>query len=420
MGSRLKQTFLEWIRYVVFRLTMVFYIIACTVIVPIVYCVYLAAMHLGADMQKFRKYIGRIWLECTKACLYIVVGHNITVVYDPKAKNNKGKGIILPNHITYLDWMYVWTALLEMQKDTIVFVSKKDIQAAFFLLPGIKMLNFVLIDRDKTKDANKLAGGAKHLIEEDNSCIVVFAEGTFIDRKTSQSAKDYVKTLKDNQEAYNNLTSAEKATAPKPKDVPPITYPGRNIILPRTVGMEIINKAAGDKLDYVMNCTLYVPTPNKEYASNYYDFRRLMSGQGSDISTLLICDYEDISQSPSGSSKKRNQFRENTAGYLYNQFEKKDKELETMKHMSRKELTEHIKTTRPRHIISKPTIHLGAVSFIMFGTFLMVFGASFLIWACCNRVFTELSNRHIFSPLFTMGEWLLQSEAPQPHTQTVG
>ncbi|OAG29234.1 lysocardiolipin and lysophospholipid acyltransferase [Nematocida displodere] len=304
-----------------FCLGLIFYVLACTVIIPLAFLGAKIIEICGFSSTPYKAAAGSVWLSFSKALVFILVGDKSCIFYDKKLKNAKGKALVISNHISYLDWMFVWNSLLALGKESIIFIAKKDV-GVFFLVLGIKLLNFILLDRNIESDKKNLSSACEHMKKLSSYALVLFPEGTFIDRKTHKRDKIYLEkelALKDQRTA-----KPEERNNHMPVET---TEHNHNVLFPRPKGFNLIVNEIG-KLDYMINCTLYLRTPNNEFPSEYFTIEKMVQGLCNDYEMVMIYEHEEITPEMTAES----------ASWLYKKFSDKDKLLSQLKGLKKHEI----------------------------------------------------------------------------------
>jgi len=307
------------IRLFWFAVSSVFYVAFFFAIIPIMYAIYRLGGVFKLDMARYRSVVGRFWLEITRAWLSVVIGQNMTVACDTRILGAKGRAIVISNHTTYMDWIYIWVALIAAKKDPIIFVAKKEVSSVPILNLGIDMLKFILLTRDKSKDSATLLKGCDYASAAENSCVVIYPEGTFIDKNTKEGADKFLQAQKDLEKQIEETEDLDEKNRLKEKLKIPsdITKSFDRVIFPKSFGLDTI-KSSIKSIEYIINCTIFVKTPENAYPSVHYSGDRLFKGMFPDMESLVVCDYEDPEADP------EREFRTDTSSYLYHTFAKKD------------------------------------------------------------------------------------------------
>ncbi|KAI5184553.1 lysocardiolipin and lysophospholipid acyltransferase [Nematocida homosporus] len=314
-----------------FFLSLVFYLVMCTTLIPLVFLYHEILTWFNFDMRKFKVHVGKLWLVITHSLIAIAVGGNAQVIYDKRiAEKKDAKSILLSNHITYLDWIFIWSALLQLKKQNIRFVAKEGIGSIFFLGMGMRMLNFILLSREMKKDAPKIKEACELLNQEKQFSLVIFPEGTFIDKGTKQ--KDF--TFLDEQ---------QKRRLEKDPNCPPslpdcVSAVHKKVIFPRVKGFKLFIDELHTHLDCIINCTLYIKSldPTK-YPAEYYTPEEICKGHRQKMPITLILDYLPFEKG----------IETNSNTWLHQNFQARDKLLQDLDNLTEAQIFNYHRTHTP-------------------------------------------------------------------------
>ncbi|KAI5180662.1 hypothetical protein NEOKW01_0946 [Nematocida sp. AWRm80] len=320
--NKVEQKIGRGVRMVYFLFIFVFYIFFCLTLIPVAYYTGRILRGLGKREDRYKRVVGSIWLNFTHSLICILVGENTYVIYNKDIVNRKGNCMILSNHSTYMDWIYLWSMLLAMKKENIMFIVKKGVGSVYFLKMGMEMLDFVTLDRNMEKDKQKLVNACDYLRRKDSFSLILFPEGTFIDKYTKQKDIEYLSINKHLREGTLPTTPKLGTPETRPKAKPSkreakerktklptrtidsldTTAPGtplteqstlttpnynydpttgnhqtkipphikkvfQNVIFPRVKGFSLLVDELNTSIDYIINCTIFIRRPDSIHSS---------------------------------------------------------------------------------------------------------------------------------------------------------
>lgn len=307
-----------------FFFAFIFYILACVVIIPSVYVVYLFLGALRIPTEKYKATVGKIWLEITESLLCILIGDNTYILYKDIAEGSEGNTLIISNHITYVDWLYLWSLLLQTGRKHISFAVKEGVGKIAPLRLGMDMLNFILLGRSMETDKPRLEKACKTLRASKNYNLVLFPEGTFICKKTQEEAKEFLDKELEKRDQLDAFTSVERAEQDIHITIPrDINTVFENVIFPRIKGCKYLLDELKDEMKYIMDCTIYLNMLDStvKYPADHFTLRNIILGRCSRMQALIICENIELDD----------KIRDDITTWMYKTFQKKDKLLGKLK-----------------------------------------------------------------------------------------
>lgn len=330
IANKVIRNFNSLARSIFFAFAILFYSTACAVCIAAVYVIYVIFVSLGFSMERYTIAFGTLWVKVTQSLLCILMGDNTTIIYKDTKEKNTEKSLVISNHSAYLDWIYIWVFHVIRGKENVSFIAKSGVSGIYFLALGIKMLNFILLSRNMEQDKNLLEKACSDLKSRKGYNLVLFPEGTFLDKNTKKRDWDFYHKEQEFKEIYDKTPENERdALGKKPKEW--MRKPFNNVIFPRTKGFGCLVTNLKNSIDWIQNFTIFYDTQGtgNKYASEELNLSNLLMGRCSLTRVLIICDpirvseNTDIIDSPERS--------------IFEIFSKKDEEIEHIKE-KRKEM----------------------------------------------------------------------------------
>ncbi|OAG32682.1 hypothetical protein NEIG_00746 [Nematocida sp. ERTm5] len=325
MTTRPLRNITSLFRTVYFTFSCLFYLIACIVVIPIVYGVYQGLSFLGINMEGFKAAVGKLWLLVTQSLLCILIGDNTYVLHEPiTADQLINNTLIISNHTSYVDWIYIWSLLLKTGKEGISFIAKEAVGAFYPLKLGMNMLNFVLLSRKMEEDRKRLKKACSVLHESNCYNLVIFPEGTFIDEQTKKRDIEFMDKELRNRQLLKELSPKEIEERNIHTTIPyDINNVFQEVIFPRVKGIKFLLDELKPTLKNILDCTIYLNMKgaNTTYPSDHFTIKNIILGRCSRMQALIIC--ENI--------KFTNKIAEDSSNWIYNRFKKKDELLKLLK-----------------------------------------------------------------------------------------
>ncbi|EIJ89143.1 lysocardiolipin and lysophospholipid acyltransferase [Nematocida parisii] len=325
MTTRPLRNITSLFRTVYFTFSCLFYLIACIVIIPIVYGIYQGLSFLGINMEGFKAAVGKLWLLVTQSLLCILIGDNTYFLHEPVTPDQlMNNTLIISNHTSYVDWIYIWSLLLKTGREGISFIAKEAVGAFYPLKLGMDMLNFVLLSRKMDEDKKRLKKACSLLHENNCYNLVMFTEGTFIDEATKKRDIEFMNKELRNRQLLKELSPKEIQERNIHTTIPhDIDNVFQEVLFPRVKGIKFLLDELKPTLKNILDCTIYLNMKgaNTIYPSDHFTIKNIILGRCSRMQALIIC--ENI--------KFTNKIAEDSSNWIYNRFKKKDELLKLLK-----------------------------------------------------------------------------------------
>lgn len=248
-----------------------------------------------------RKFKKKIFLRLCKFLFHVFISffqfwfpREIFVKYNKKKALSKVKNIIISNHCTDFDWIFICKLALDWNIFQNLSIVMKESLARIPLLGYIiKNCGHLYLNRDKSKDIKIIDKFSKEMKAQQNYNILLFPEGTYTSEKSLASAKEFAKS--------EGIV------------IDGTPYRPRRVLIPRKLGFNIITDSLDQSYEGIMDITIltnpYMLRPCEECS-----FTDLFVTRKKVINEAFIIDYRNKS--------------EITDDYLQNSFARKDEILE--------------------------------------------------------------------------------------------
>ncbi|KAF9765072.1 hypothetical protein NGRA_0009 [Nosema granulosis] len=205
----------------------------------------------------------RVWLNLTMAALHIYFPQPIYVHYNPIILE-KVKNIVISNHLTEYDWLFILNLLYHLGRyDDVCIILKQSLKNIPLVGYGMRFFGFIFLNRQLDKDKQIINEGAERLIHQAKYDLLIFPEGTYIDSfsfpKSRRFASD--KKIEVNGKAFNP----------------------QNVLVPRTSGFNVLKEELLEDMEGVVDITMLVspyesfPQEVYSYVDTVLDFKRRLS-----------------------------------------------------------------------------------------------------------------------------------------------
>ncbi|EQB61690.1 lysocardiolipin acyltransferase 1 [Vairimorpha apis BRL 01] len=173
----------------------------------------------------------------------------IYIYYDPIIFYKK-KNIVISNHLSEYDWLMILAILYKLQRyDDMCIILKQSLKNIPLLGYGMSYFGFIFLNRKLDADKEILKKGLNILKNKQKYDLLIFPEGTYIDKVGKEISDNYVKNNPVNLKGTN-------------------FYP-QEVLLPRVTGFNIIYDNLGNDMDGVIDMTLftnpYISLPQEKY-----------------------------------------------------------------------------------------------------------------------------------------------------------
>ncbi|EPR79148.1 1-acyl-sn-glycerol-3-phosphate acyltransferase [Spraguea lophii 42_110] len=255
--------------------------------------------------------IKRKWLDLTSTLVGLYFHKPIYVAYNKEILKNK-RSIIISNHITNYDWIFLMLVLRELDKyDELRIILKESLAKIPIFGYGMKCFKFIFLKRNWSEDKNKLREGIGNLKDKLKYNVLIFPEGTFIDSETHKKSKTFSTTL---SHKINNKTFNPEYT-----------------LIPRTRGLGLLYNELKNRSDGVIDTTLLY-TPFYKYPSEIFTTKELLEKKLLSTQIFIILDSLKLES--------------DDEKWIYNQFHRKNniikKFSENVEEFSKVNTLEHL------------------------------------------------------------------------------
>lgn len=221
---------------------------------------------------RFTLFIKELWLALTVTILGVFFIHPTHICFDKKVFTKK-RCIVLSNHLTNYDWIYVLVILnkLGMYREVTI-ILKESLKNLPIYGYGMRVFGYIFLERKWNVDQEILKRGLKQLKEKNSFYLLIFPEGTIIDSETHKKSKKFCTT--------NNITIHNKPFNPE------------NVILPRKTGYDMIFDNLKDKIDGIIDITL-ITNPYTKYPSEIYDAKDVFVKRSCNVNFSALIEVYD-------------------------------------------------------------------------------------------------------------------------------
>lgn len=207
---------------------------------------------------RFTRTIKRYWLSLTISAFQFYFPMPIYVSYNKEILKKK-RTIVISNHLTNWDWLIILVVLNELEMyDDLCIIMKESLRNIPIFGYGMKCFGYIFLKRNWIQDSRILVDGISALKKKTKFNILIFPEGTFLDEDSYMKSRKFAR---DSQIKIENEM-----------------YDPRHSLVPRTTGINKIKEALGDKLDGIIDITMFI-TPYKRFLTDKYSFEKVFLDQ---------------------------------------------------------------------------------------------------------------------------------------------
>ncbi|ELQ76811.1 Lysophosphatidic acid acyltransferase LPAAT [Trachipleistophora hominis] len=201
--------------------------------------------------SRFTKIIKGYWLSLTASVCYFYFPHPIYVAYNKEILKKK-RCLIVSNHLTNLDWIFIVVILNELgMYEELCIIMKYSLSKLPIYGYGMKCFDYIFLKRRWQEDIHILSQGLEKMKKKENFYLLFFPEGTILDSETYEKSQKYGRDL--------NMTIDGRL------------YNPQFCLIPRVKGINKIYEVLQEEIDGVIDITLFI-TPYKRYLAEYYDY----------------------------------------------------------------------------------------------------------------------------------------------------
>ncbi|KAF7702624.1 hypothetical protein CDIK_0530 [Cucumispora dikerogammari] len=210
------------------------------------------------------------WSSITLMFFHIYFPKNIFLSFDPKLLDKK-RVILLSNHITYFDWLFIICILNRFNLfGNCSFTMKYDLREIPIIGFALEYLGHIFLKRKWQTDKYILDESLKK-IDHKNFCIILFPEGTFLDIEGKRAMKKYLKS--------SNL----KIKQPK------------FTLLPKKRGFSKIYNSLDEQLDLIVDVTL-VSKPFHDFPADHFSIKNVFMNKCPFKLSVIVDTYKEIKE----------------------------------------------------------------------------------------------------------------------------
>ncbi|TBU02568.1 acyltransferase [Hamiltosporidium tvaerminnensis] len=237
------------------------------------------------------------WLDLTMTLLGFYFTKEVFIRYDREILKKK-KCIVISNHLTNYDWIYIMVVLhsLGMYKDLCI-ILKESLKKLPIYGYGMRVFGYIFLKRNWSVDREILSEGLNGLKAKDKYFLLLFPEGTFIDKTAHKKSIEFGKK--------NNIKIDGKEFLPE------------NVLIPRKTGFEMIHDVLKESIDGVIDITLLV-SPHHNFPPEEYTIWNIFIKRKYKISLLFLIECIENSD----------ELRDN---WIYGNFQRKNNIIESYK-----------------------------------------------------------------------------------------
>lgn len=223
--------------------------------------------------HNFTMRIKILWLSFTVTTLGLYFIHPIYIYYNKKLLTKK-RCLVLSNHLTNFDWIYILLILekLGMYEDLII-ISKESLKNIPIFGYGMRAFGYIFLKREWSVDREILGNGLRSLSEKKKFFLLLFPEGTLIDTETHKKS---IKYCSENRIKLDGET-----------------FNPNQVLLPRKTGFEMIYDNLNTHIDGIVDFTLLI-TPYKNYPSEEFTFYDIFIKRSKRMNICSIINFIDL------------------------------------------------------------------------------------------------------------------------------
>lgn len=244
--------------------------------------------------QRFTKMIKRYWLNLTMSVCSFYLPHPIYVAYNKDILKKK-RCLIVSNHLTNFDWIIIMVVLNDLgMYNELCVIMKYSLSKLPIYGYGMKCFDYIFLKRRWQDDIYVLSRGLEKLKTKNSFFLLFFPEGTTL--------------------CSEALAKSQKFSLDENIKVNSCVYNPQYSLIPRVRGINKIYDVLKDKIDCIIDITLFI-TPYKRHPADHYDYNTILFSDRKKPQFYMVLD----------------EYKENISeNWLYKIFYKKDKVLQTI------------------------------------------------------------------------------------------
>jgi len=224
--------------------------------------------------NKAQNYLARIakvsWLHLTKAIFYGYFPRKVFIRYDPRILE-KNRNVVISNHLTEYDWFFVSSVLHNFGRfEDVCIILKMSLRDIPLLGYGMSFFQFIFLNRKVNKDAEILKSGISRLKRKGKYDLLLFPEGTYIDKVSHPKSKKW------SSEAKIKINDKE--------------FNPEEVIIPRTTGFKILRENMGDHMEGILDMTM-IGNPYVKYPNDIFTYWDIVVNRSYGVNFIFFLDY---------------------------------------------------------------------------------------------------------------------------------
>ncbi|AFM99220.1 lysophospholipid acyltransferase [Encephalitozoon hellem ATCC 50504] len=238
------------------------------------------------------------WLHLTRAMFSRYFPHRVFIRYNPTILK-RNRNVIISNHLTEYDWLFVCCVLHCFERfEDICIILKMSLRSIPLLGYGMKFFQFIFLNRKISKDRELIMSGASRLKREGKYDLLLFPEGTYIDK-------------------YSHPKS-HKWSVDASIEVEGRIFDPEEVLIPRTTGFKILRENIRDDMEGIIDITM-IGNPHIKYPNDVFSYWDVIVNKSQKVNFMFFLDYIPNSDSMDGND------------FLLKLFEKKEKMISEFK-----------------------------------------------------------------------------------------
>ncbi|AFN83930.1 putative 1-acyl-SN-glycerol-3-phosphate [Encephalitozoon romaleae SJ-2008] len=210
------------------------------------------------------------WLHLTRAMFSRYFPQRVFIRYNPIILK-RNRNVVISNHLTEYDWLFVCCVLHYLKRfEDLCIILKMSLRNIPLLGYGMKFFQFIFLNRKVSKDREIIMSGASRLKKEGKYDLLLFPEGTYIDKCS------HPKSHKWSVEA--NVEVEGKGFDPE------------EVLIPRTTGFKILRENIRDDMEGVIDLTM-IGNPYVKYPNDVFSYWDVIINKSQKVNFMFFLDY---------------------------------------------------------------------------------------------------------------------------------